>query len=90
MIFLCKIKILISQFIYKSLIDLQKINVILKPGIVFFTFFRSFYKVYIPSSIIENYAPVMDLLVSDIFIKVHIVILDEKNDGIEFFSQFLS
>ncbi len=78
MIGLCEIKIFINNSIYKSLINFRQINLMLKLNIVFPSFFRSLHKTYISSNIIYYNALVMQLLVLDMFIKVHVIIQDKK------------
>ena len=89
MVRLYEIESFISKNIYKSLVDLIWINVILKPSILFSTTFWKLYKAYIFGSIIYYSVPVIQLLILDIFIKVHIVIWDVKMMESSFYNNFI-
>ncbi len=60
----------------------------LKPSIVFSTFFQTLHKTFVSNSIIYFSTPVMQLLVLGIFIKVHVIIRDKKTMELSFFRNF--
>lgn len=88
MIRLYEIKIFISKGIYKSLVNLIWINIIFKSNIVFSITFRRLYKIYISGGIIYYDAPIIQSLVLNIFLKVHIIIWDKKTMESSFFNNF--